>query len=124
MHSAFPVTELAQLAALAPHHIWTQEYAQKRLRWKPKVALTAMVLRAYRLPEPKRVPVRPEYAGCKSWLASLLSPPLTEERLPLASLFCPPPTELMKPLAVLARPPLTDEREPVAKPRYPPLMEA
>ena len=71
VHNAFPVTELAQLVALGPHHIWTQEYAEKRLRWKPKVALTAMVLRTYRLPEPKRVPVRPEYAGCKSWLPLL-----------------------------------------------------
>jgi hypothetical protein len=71
VHSAFPVTELAQLEALAPHHIWTQEYAEKRLRWKPKVALTAMVLRVYRLPEAKQVPFRPEYVGCKSWLPLL-----------------------------------------------------
>ena len=71
VHSAFPVTELAQLEALSDHHIWTQVYAEKRLRWKPKVALTAMVLRVYRLPETKQVPFRPEYVGCKSWLPLL-----------------------------------------------------
>ena len=71
VHSAFPVTELAQLEALAPHHIWTQEYAAKRLRWKPKVALTAMVLRIYRLTTAKQVPFRAEYVGCKSWLPLL-----------------------------------------------------
>lgn len=71
VHSAFAVSELAELESLAPHHIWTQQYAEKRLRWKPRVALTAMVLRVYRLPEPKQVPVRPEYAGCKSWLPLL-----------------------------------------------------
>ena len=71
VHSAFPVTELAQLEALAPHHIWTSAYAEKRLRWKPKVPLTAMVLRVFRLAEEKQVPVRPEYAGCKSWLPLL-----------------------------------------------------
>ena len=71
VHSAFPVTELPQLEALQPHHIWTHEYAEKRLRWRPRVALTAMVLRVYRLPEAKQVPFRPEYIGCKSWLPLL-----------------------------------------------------
>ena len=86
VHSAFPVTDLAQLEALAPHHIWTQEYAEKRLRWKPKVALTAMVLRVYRLPEAKQAPFRPEYVGCKSWLPLLdtvtidaLEPAMTDQ---------------------------------------------
>ena len=71
VHSAFPVTELAELESLTPHHIWTQQYAEKRLRWRPRVALTAMVLRVYKLPEAKQVPVRAEYAGCKSWLPLL-----------------------------------------------------
>lgn len=71
VHKAFPVTEASELHALAPHHIWSQEYAEKRLRWKPKVALTAMVLRVYRLAETKHAPMRPEYAGCKSWLQML-----------------------------------------------------
>lgn len=71
VHSAFPVTELPQLEALEPHHIWTKEYAEKRLRWRPRVALTAMVLRVYRLPVAKQAPFRPEYSGCKSWLPLL-----------------------------------------------------
>ncbi len=71
VHEAFPVTEATELHTLARHHIWSEEYAEKRLRWKPKVALTAMVLRVYRLAEPKQVPMRPEYAGCKSWLQLL-----------------------------------------------------
>ena len=86
VHSAFPVTELAELEALDPHHIWTRDYAEKRLRWRPRVALTAMVLRVYSLPEAKQVPVRPEYAGCKSWLPLLdtvmldaMTPALSDE---------------------------------------------
>lgn len=71
VHHAFPVSELVELEALTPHHIWTQAYAEQRLRWRPKQALTAMVLRVYLLPEPKIVPWRPEYAGCKSWLPLL-----------------------------------------------------
>ena len=64
-------TDDAIIESLDHHHIWTQEYAAKRLRWKPKVALTAMVLRVYRLPAAKHVPFRPEYVGCKSWLPLL-----------------------------------------------------
>ena len=71
VHRAFPVTEPEELTALSPHHIWTNEYAEKRLWWRPKQALTAMVLRVHRLAEPKHVPVRLEYAGCKSWLQLL-----------------------------------------------------
>lgn len=90
VHSAFPVTELSQLQALQPHHIWAPEYAEKRLRWRPRVALTAMVLRVYRLSEAKHVPFRPEYVGCKSWLPLLdpvsidaLEPAMSDEAFAL-----------------------------------------
>ena len=90
VHRAFPVAEATELEALGPHHIWTQEYAEKRLRWRPRQALTAMVLRVYALPEPKRVPVRPEYAGCRSWLQLLdtvtldgMTPALSDEAFAL-----------------------------------------
>lgn len=86
VHQTYMISELAQLQALSSHHIWSPEYAEKRLRWRPRVALTAMVLRVYRLPEPKTVPMRPEYAGCKSWLQLLdnvtidaLEPAMTDE---------------------------------------------
>jgi hypothetical protein len=71
VHSTFRVTELAELESLTPYHIWTQQYAETRLRWRPRVPLTAMVLRVYKLHEPQQVPVHPEYAGCKSWLPLL-----------------------------------------------------
>jgi hypothetical protein len=71
VHAVYSVSELPELEALSPHHIWSDDYAKKRLLWKPRVALTAMVLRVYALPEPKRAPWRPEYGGCKSWLQLL-----------------------------------------------------
>jgi len=43
-------------------------YAFKRLRWKPRHPLHVLVLRAYRIPRPVTVRVRPEYEGCKSWV--------------------------------------------------------
>ena len=68
VYRAFPVSEAEELRALAPHHIWSDAYAEQRLRWRPRQALTAMVLRVYRLASPARVRMLPRYAGCKSWL--------------------------------------------------------
>jgi hypothetical protein len=53
---------------LTPFHIWTSDYAVKRLRWKPRHPLHILVLRVYRIPRPVTVRVRPDYAGCMSWL--------------------------------------------------------
>lgn len=67
--SAFPITTTDQLSALSPFHIWNERYAEQRLFWRPRQALTAMVLRVYQLPVPAMAPWRDEYAGCKSWIA-------------------------------------------------------
>ena len=61
---------------LAPHYIWTTDYAQSRLRWKPMLPLSVMLLRAYRLEAPVTVPWLPEYSGCTSWVEVLTDVPL------------------------------------------------
>lgn len=53
---------------LADHYIWTNDYAQERLKWRPKKPLRIVLLRVFARDEPARVPVRPEYGGCKSWI--------------------------------------------------------
>ena len=60
--------EEERVDALYPHHIWTQDYAQKRLRWQPRSPLSLMLLRVYRLLQPVALPYLPEYGGCKSWV--------------------------------------------------------
>lgn len=52
---------------LAPFHIWTGDYARKRLAWKPRHALHILLLRVYRIPRPVTVRVREENQGCRSW---------------------------------------------------------
>ena len=37
---------------LLPHHIWTNEYAQARLHWKPMLPLSILLLRVYSLESP------------------------------------------------------------------------
>jgi hypothetical protein len=56
------------VARLSPHHIWTDDYSEKRLHWKPQKPLTLMLLRVYRLPEPRSVLYVAGYGGCKSWV--------------------------------------------------------
>ena len=62
------LTEQEKVDILFPHYIWTTDYAQKRLHWKPRHPLSIILLRLYRLEEPKTVPYLPGYGGCKSWV--------------------------------------------------------
>jgi hypothetical protein len=58
----------ATLSKLSQYHIWTDDYAQKRLHWRPKYPLTVALLRVYTLQQPQAIPVLDEYIGCKSWV--------------------------------------------------------
>lgn len=68
VHELVEIDQLDRVASLAPHHIWTDSYAESRLHWKPMVPLTIMLLRVYRMETPTTVPFIPEYGGCKSWV--------------------------------------------------------
>jgi hypothetical protein len=68
VHESYEVSDPRIVDALSPFHIWTPDYAFKRLRWKPRHPLHVLVLRVYRIQRPVTVRVRPEYEGCKSWV--------------------------------------------------------
>ncbi len=68
VYGAYEVSEAEELEALDPHHVWTHQYAESRLKWRPKKPLTVLVLRTYLLPEPVEFEYRAEYGGCKSWI--------------------------------------------------------
>jgi hypothetical protein len=54
--------------SLSPFHVWTQDYAHKRLRWKARHPIHVLLLRVHRIPRPVTVRVRDEYHGCRSWV--------------------------------------------------------
>ena len=54
--------------ALTPFHIWTPDYAQKRLAWKRTHPLHVLLLRVHRIPRPVTVRVKDEHHGCRSWV--------------------------------------------------------
>lgn len=64
----YQVADQEALDRLSPYHIWTGDYALKRLHWRPKQPLTIVLLRLYRLQQPQALPILEEYAGCKSWV--------------------------------------------------------
>ncbi len=65
------VEEQEKVDDLASFHIWTDEYAQSRLRWKPMLPLSILLLRVYRMESPVTVPYIKEYGGCTSWVEIL-----------------------------------------------------
>jgi hypothetical protein len=64
----FTTLGLDQLRAGSGHFVWNDAFLRKRTDYRPELPLYCIVLRAYRLPERMRIPDRPSYAGCKSWV--------------------------------------------------------
>ena len=76
----FELRNEAALDSISPSHIWSDEYARKRLHWRPKQPLTVALLRVYELQQPRTLPVLPEYSGCKSWVELGGEVPLSDMR--------------------------------------------
>lgn len=64
----FLTDEADKVAALTPFHIWQQNLAQERLKWKPKQPLYVLALRTYRFAKPIELTWNEAYGGCKSWI--------------------------------------------------------
>lgn len=62
------VDDRAKLRALAPQHIWSEQFIDGRYDWEPYKPVFVLLLRAYRLAAPVVVPVLPRYGGCRSWI--------------------------------------------------------
>ncbi len=58
----------ARLAELTSYHVWTPEFFEQRIKYRPQAPTLVVVLRAYLLSKEVLHPVKPEYAGCKSWV--------------------------------------------------------
>jgi hypothetical protein len=58
----------AQMDAIESEHIWTAPLIDMRFNYKPQNPLYLMIVRTYRLANPRVVANTPAYAGCKSWV--------------------------------------------------------
>ena len=66
--AAVEVKELSRLAGLEKYHIWAPSFFEERARYKPQAPFQVLILRPYRLSSPVLHAVRPEEAGCRSWI--------------------------------------------------------
>ncbi|MCZ8513473.1 DUF1802 family protein [Paenibacillus filicis] len=57
-----------ELDKLRELHMWTDRFAEERLKWKKTKPLHVMLLRVYELETPVSLPILAEYNGCKSWI--------------------------------------------------------
>jgi hypothetical protein len=62
------ISDLETLQRLDEFHIWTEDYAEERLKWKRTKPLHVLILRVYKLETPIDIPMKESYGGCKSWL--------------------------------------------------------
>ena len=68
VHEVLEISDQSKIDCLNDFHIWTDEYAQGRLNWKPMVPLSIILVRVYDLEATTSVPFIPEYQGCTSWV--------------------------------------------------------
>ncbi len=62
------VKDLSVLAGLEKYHLWSREFLEQRQGYKPELPSQVLVLRGYVLRRAVPHAVRPEEAGCKSWV--------------------------------------------------------
>lgn len=75
------------LNRLRDFHIWTDLFAEERLKWKKKLPLHVLVLRVYKIVPTVTIAIEPEYLGCKSWITipSIAVPADTSSFVPVLS---------------------------------------
>lgn len=66
--ASYEVSQADAIDALSPFHVWTPDYAAKRLAWKPRHPLHVLLLRTHRIPRPVTIHVQEDYLGCRSWI--------------------------------------------------------
>jgi hypothetical protein len=77
-----PVSDESTVDALLPYHIWNEQFVSDRFQWKPRHPVYILLLRTYRLRQPKVIPYLPEYSGCRSWI-DLVEPISIEGAMPV-----------------------------------------
>lgn len=56
------------LEALEGQHVWKKELLDDRFEWGPNKGVFALLVRTFKLPCPRPIPMMPDYGGCKSWI--------------------------------------------------------
>jgi len=63
------IQDLEMLQRLETLTVLDRDVIDTRYRFRPDQAINVIAVRAYRLARPAEVVMKPEYAGCKSWVS-------------------------------------------------------
>jgi hypothetical protein len=62
------VKNVDSLLKIADQTVWSETFIRNRMAWEPYKPMFAVVVRAYRLPEPIVIDSHADYFGCTSWV--------------------------------------------------------
>ena len=68
------IDEWTQVAALGPHHFWTESTVRERFEWGKPVGIHLLIIRAHVLDTPVSFHLTEAQAGCKSWVPLPIDP--------------------------------------------------
>jgi hypothetical protein len=63
------VNDKSVIRKLEKYHIWNDRYINLRMDYNPKKPISVLLLRVYKMNNPLEVDIKPEWAGCKSWVS-------------------------------------------------------
>jgi hypothetical protein len=63
------VNDKSLIRKLEKYHIWNDRYINLRMDYNPKKPISVLLLRVYKMNNPLEVDIRPEWAGCRSWIS-------------------------------------------------------
>jgi hypothetical protein len=63
------VNDKSLIRKLEKYHIWNDRYINLRMDYNPKKPISVLLLRVYKMNNPLEVDIRPEWAGCRSWVS-------------------------------------------------------
>ncbi|MDP9197534.1 MAG: DUF1802 family protein [Thermoproteota archaeon] len=64
----YEIENKSLLSMLSRYHIWNEKYVHMRMDYNPTKPLNALLLRVYKLAQPVKFEIAPEWSGCKSWI--------------------------------------------------------
>jgi len=68
LEQVWRVTEWEKMAALAPHHVWTEAMVRERFAYDEESCLNVALVRTFKLPARWSFPYSKSYGGCRSWV--------------------------------------------------------
>jgi hypothetical protein len=76
------ISDWAEVAALAPLHLWTEATVRERFDWARPAGLHVLLVRVHRLAAPVALPAGLDLGGCKSWIDLPLGDPAAHASTP------------------------------------------